>query len=132
MAKFFGELGCYDQVELAFDNEPVLSAGMRVAQTIRAAQDVHGRIDIKMTSESQFVTFGYRAFLDVVMEKCRKNDIGCLIHDIWLSSLFWTFSWKNQQKNDVRCLILDIWASSLFCTCAWKDRYKNHMGCLIL
>ena len=38
VARFLGELGCYDQVELAFDNEPVLAAGMRSAQTIRAAQ----------------------------------------------------------------------------------------------
>ena len=38
VASFLGELGYYDQVELAFDNEPVLPAGMRVAQTIRAAQ----------------------------------------------------------------------------------------------
>ena len=38
VARFLGELGYYDQVELAFDNEPVLAAGMRSAQTIRAAQ----------------------------------------------------------------------------------------------
>jgi hypothetical protein len=38
VAKFLGELGYYDKVELAFDNEPVLAAGMRVAQNIRAAQ----------------------------------------------------------------------------------------------
>ena len=38
VAKFLGELGYYDKVELAYDNEPVLAAGMRVAQTIRAAQ----------------------------------------------------------------------------------------------
>ena len=38
VARFLGELGYYDRVELAFDNEPVLAAGMRVAQTIRAAQ----------------------------------------------------------------------------------------------
>ena len=38
VARFLGELRYCDQVELAFDNEPVLSAGMRVAQTIRAAQ----------------------------------------------------------------------------------------------
>ena len=31
VARFLGELGYYDQVELAFDNEPVLAAGMRVA-----------------------------------------------------------------------------------------------------
>ena len=38
VAKFLGELGYYDRVELSYDNEPVLAAGMRVAQTIRAAQ----------------------------------------------------------------------------------------------
>ena len=38
MARFLGEFGYYDRVELAFDNEPVLAAGMGVAQTIRAAQ----------------------------------------------------------------------------------------------
>ena len=38
VARFLGELSYYDQVEMAFDNEPVLAAGMRVAQTIRAAQ----------------------------------------------------------------------------------------------
>ena len=37
MARFLGEL-YYDKVELAYDNEPVLSAGMRVCQTIRAAE----------------------------------------------------------------------------------------------
>jgi len=37
VAKFLGELGYYDRVELAYGNEPVLAAGMRVAQTIRAA-----------------------------------------------------------------------------------------------
>ena len=38
VARFLGELGYHDEVELAYDNEPVLSAGMRVCQTIRAAQ----------------------------------------------------------------------------------------------
>ena len=38
VARFWGELGYHDEVELAYDNEPVLSAGMRVSQTIRAAQ----------------------------------------------------------------------------------------------
>ena len=38
VARFPGELGYYKRVELTFDNEPVLAAGMRVAQAIRAAQ----------------------------------------------------------------------------------------------
>lgn len=38
VARFLGELGYFDRVELCYDNEPVLAAGMRVAQTIRSAQ----------------------------------------------------------------------------------------------
>ena len=48
MAKFLGDLGYYDQVELAFDNEPVLSAGIRMAQT-RVGRSVpfrSGRTDL--------------------------------------------------------------------------------------
>ena len=30
------------------------------------------------------------------------------------TELFLTFSWKNQYKNDIRCLIPDIWVSSFF------------------
>ena len=35
MANFPGQLGYFDKVELAFDNEPVLQAAARMAQTIR-------------------------------------------------------------------------------------------------
>ena len=38
VAKFLRELDYHDHVERAFDNEPVLAAGMRVAHTIRAGQ----------------------------------------------------------------------------------------------
>eukprot|EP00435_Cladocopium_sp_Y103_P019244 s76_g4.t1 len=38
VARFLGELGYFEKVELACDNEPALASAMRVAQTIRAAQ----------------------------------------------------------------------------------------------
>ena len=55
VARFLGELGYYDEVELAFDSEPVLAAGMRVAQTIRAAQGLHTVLQpSKETASSAF------------------------------------------------------------------------------
>ena len=43
----------------------------------------------KMSSDDEFMAFGYRVF-------------------------FWTFSWKNPDKNDIGGLIHDIWVSSFF------------------
>ena len=57
---------------------------------------------------------GIEPFFDIFMENSRKNDIGCLICDIWLSTFVLTFLWTNPDKNDIECLICDIWRSS-FC-----------------
>ena len=52
-----------------------------------------------MTSEAYFMTFGYRAFFDIFMGKIQiKNDIGGLIHDIWVSSFFERFHGKTFIK----------------------------------
>eukprot|EP00435_Cladocopium_sp_Y103_P020525 s4238_g5.t1 len=38
LARFFSSLSLFDVLEVAFDNEPVLSAGVKMAQSIRASQ----------------------------------------------------------------------------------------------
>ena len=54
----------------------------------RACLDVFMEKYIKVTWDANFVTFGYPAFFHIFMENPDKNDIGCLILDIWVSSFF--------------------------------------------
>ena len=44
------------------------------------------------------MTFRYRAFFHIFMANPCKNDIGCLIPDIWVSSFFSHFHGKIHLK----------------------------------
>ena len=72
--------------------------------------------------------FGTEIFWSFLWKKPYNNDIGCLIHDIWVSSFFWQFHGKNHYKNDIGCPIPDIWVSSFFWYFQWKNPYENDIG----
>ena len=74
-----------------------------------------------------WLTLGFRAFLDISMEKFGQNWHGML--NLWHldMELFLTFSWKKLDKNDNGCFIPDIWVSSFF----GRFHGKNRHGMLI-
>ena len=74
--------------------------------------------------------FVIELFLIFFMENPYKDDIGCLIYDIWVSSLFWHFNGKNPDKNDIGCLIREIWVSSFF-DIFMENPDQDDIGCLI-
>jgi len=101
VAKFLGGLGYYDRVELAYDNELVLAAGMTVAQTIRAAQglktvlqpgQMHGKSRTSLAERSiQTVRSQGKALMVHLDEKLRVKFPAehplrgwSVIHGAWL------------------------------------------------
>eukprot|EP00435_Cladocopium_sp_Y103_P037670 s676_g10.t1 len=75
VARFLGELGYCDKAELAFDSEPVLAAGMRVAQSIRASQGLH-----TVLQPSQMYHKGRTALAERSIQTVRAQGKALMIH----------------------------------------------------
>ena len=82
---------------------------------------------IKMTLEASFMTFGYRVFFDISMEKSRYKWHRML--NLWHLGieLFLTFSWKNPEKWHRRHNLCHL-GIELFLTFSWKNLDKNDIG----
>ena len=84
-------------VALRFLQETCFDFGcIKMVLTLCARHEDEITYDINMTSDSQFMAFGYRVFL--------------------------TFSWKNPDKNAIGCLIFDIWVSRFLTLAMEKSR----------
>ena len=66
---------------------------------------------------------------DILIEKSIKHGIGCLIHDIWVPSLFWQIFWTI-FRHDIGCWIDDVGVRAFFDIFLEKARTIN-IRCLI-